>query len=181
MNIRQTNLDGVLVLEPKKFHDSRGYFLELFRESNFQELGVSESWVQDNCSYSKKAVLRGLHFQNPQPQGKLVQAMAGSIFDVAVDLREGSKTFGSWFGEELNEENRHQLWIPEGFAHGFVVLSDSALVTYKVTAYYHAAGDAGIAWNDPDIDIRWPITDCVLSEKDQGLPFLRDLDPSKLF
>jgi dTDP-4-dehydrorhamnose 3,5-epimerase len=174
MSITETPLPGVLLVEPKKFHDHRGYFFEVFRESTFKEIDATLEWKQDNCSFSHKGVLRGLHYQWPKPQGKLVQALTGTIWDVAVDIRIGSPTFGQWHAEELNEENRRQLWIPPGFAHGFVVLSDSALVSYKCTDYFDAPSDGGIKWDDPDIGIDWPLRDVVVSTKDENLPRLAE-------
>lgn len=179
MNITETSLPGVLLLEPKQFHDHRGSFFELFRESTFQAIDSSLVWKQDNCSLSRKNVLRGLHFQWPNPQGKLVQALTGEIWDVAVDIRQGSPHYGRWHAEILNDQNRRQLWVPPGFAHGFVVLSDEALVSYKCTAYYDGTADAGIHYLDPDIGIEWPIEDVVLSEKDAKLPLLKELDVAR--
>ena len=175
MSVSATSLPGVLLIEPKQFHDSRGYFFEMFRESAYASAGMEGPWVQDNCSLSNHGVLRGLHFQWPNPQGKLVQALTGVIWDAAVDIREGSSSYGKWHGEILNETNRRQLWIPGGFAHGFVVLSESALVQYKCTAYYDGAADAGIRWDDPALGIEWPLRDVTVSDKDAGLPLLNDL------
>ena len=175
MNVIETPIPGVVVLEPRLFHDTRGYFFEMFRENALAEVGLPGPWVQDNCSFSRRGVLRGLHFQWPNPQGKLVQAVNGEIWDVAVDIRVGSATYGKWHGEVLSEANRRQLWVPEGFAHGFVVLSESALVTYKVSAYFDAACDAGVKWDDPGLAIDWPLRDVVVSEKDAGLPRLEQL------
>ena len=176
MIVHATPIPGVLVFEPKLWHDHRGYFLELFRENAYAEHGLRGPWVQDNASHSPKGVLRGLHFQWPNPQGKLVQALTGEIWDVAVDIRAGSSTYGQWYGETLTEENRKQLWIPEGFAHGFVVLSETALVSYKVTSYFDAKADSGIHWHDPELAIAWPTCDVTVSDKDKGLPLLSELD-----
>jgi dTDP-4-dehydrorhamnose 3,5-epimerase len=170
-----TSLDGVLVLEPKVFGDSRGFFFESFNARRFEELtGVRTAFVQDNHSRSSKGVLRGLHYQIRQPQGKLVRVVAGEVFDVAVDLRRSSPTFGQWYGHRLSAENKSQLWIPAGFAHGFVVLSDTADFLYKTTDYRAPEHERCIAWNDPDIAIDWPLegTTPQVSAKDAlGLAF----------
>lgn len=174
MQAHSTTLPGVLVIEPNVFGDDRGFFMETYHAAKFSELGIPESFVQDNHSRSARGVLRGLHFQEPRPQGKLVRAVTGTIFDVAVDIRRGSPTFGQWFGIELNETNKLQLWVPAGFAHGFCVVSDTADVVYKCTALYEPANDKGIRWNDPRIGIRWPIADPLLSGKDAVAPLLSD-------
>ena len=155
-NFIQTEIEGVIIVEPKVFGDSRGYFMETYEERKFAEGGITASFVQDNQSKSTKGVLRGLHFQKMHPQGKLVRALRGSVFDVAVDLRKGSSTFGQWYGVELTEENHKQFYISEGFAHGFLVLSDYAEFCYKCTDFYHPEDEGGLAWNDPAIGIRWP-------------------------
>ena len=154
MNVTQTSLSGVLILEPKVFGDSRGYFLETWNRKRYESLNIPP-FVQDNTSFSPRGVLRGLHYQVPM-QGKLVQVLSGAVFDVAVDLRTNSSTFGKWVGVELSSENHRQLWIPTGFAHGFYVLQD-AVFSYKCTDYYASEGEVCIAWNDPDLDIEWPI------------------------
>jgi dTDP-4-dehydrorhamnose 3,5-epimerase len=172
VKVTRTRLDDVLLLEPRVFGDPRGFFLESYNQRIFQEAtGLVIDFVQDNHSRSGRGVLRGLHFQDPVPQGKLVRAVRGSVFDVAVDVRRGSPQFGQWVGYELSEENHRQLWIPAGFAHGFVVLSESADFLYKTTDYYAPAHEHCIAWNDPDIGIVWPLSDPPkLSAKDaQGL------------
>ncbi len=174
MNVRTTPLPGVLIIEPKVFGDARGFFLETFQARRYAEAGIDLPFVQDNLSRSVKGTLRGLHFQQPQPQGKLVYVLAGAVFDVCVDIRSGSPTFGRWFGLELSADNHLQLWIPPGFAHGFCVLSDSADFAYKCTALYAPEFDRGIAWNDPDIGIRWPIENPLLSKKDAAAPRLKD-------
>jgi dTDP-4-dehydrorhamnose 3,5-epimerase len=170
-----TPLDGVLVLEPKVFGDARGFFFESFNARNFETAtGVHATFVQDNHSRSAKGVLRGLHYQIRQPQGKLVRVVAGEVFDVAVDIRKSSPTFGKWYGHRLSAENKCQLWIPAGFAHGFLVLSDSADFLYKTTDYWAPEFERCIAWNDPDLAIDWPLADMVplVSAKDaQGVPF----------
>ena len=167
----------VVLIEPKVFGDSRGFFLESFKQELFnQATGTKHDFIQDNHSRSSKGVLRGLHYQlNPHAQGKLVRVITGAVFDVAVDIRRSSPTFGRWVGAELTAENHHQLWIPPGFAHGFVVLSDTADFVYKTTAYYAPETDRGILWNDPDIGIEWPQLDIPfsLSDKDQKQPVFK--------
>src|SRR5690349_6054076 len=166
MNVRQTPLPGVVVLEPKVFRDDRGFFTETFNTRALEGSGIPERFVQDNHSRSTRGVLRGLHYQLKSPQGKLVRAARGKIFDVAVDIRTGSPHFGQSFGIELNDENLFALWVPPGFAHGFAVLSDVADVTYKCTTLYDASDDRGLPWNDPEFGIEWPISDPILSAKD---------------
>ena len=175
MKITQTELPGVLILEPEVFFDSRGYFLETYNQERYAAAGLKLKFVQDNMSYSSRGVLRGLHFQNPHAQGKLVQVLAGEVWDVAVDTRSGSQTYGRWTAITLSGENKRQFYIPPGFAHGFCVLSDTALFTYKCTDFYHPECDGGVRWNDPDIGIAWPVANPILSEKDKQLPLLRDL------
>jgi dTDP-4-dehydrorhamnose 3,5-epimerase len=175
MNVIETVLPGVLIIEPKVFGDARGFFLETFHKQRYEDAGIpgnSLEFVQDNHSRSSKGVLRGLHFQLENPQGKLVSAGTGAVFDVAADVNPDSATFGQWVGVELSEENHRQLWIPPGYAHGFCVLSDIADFQYKCTALYHPQSDAGVAWDDPDLAIDWPIESPLLSEKDLGLPKL---------
>lgn len=174
MIINETTLPGVFLIEPKKFGDKRGFFLETFRSNIFKEAGIPTQFVQDNHSRSSKGVLRGLHYQLIQPQGKLVRVACGSVYDVAVDVRQGSPTFGQWFAAELNEDNMKMIYVPPGFAHGFVVLSDTADFIYKCTDFYHPESEQGIAWDDPDIGIEWPIKDVVLSDKDRNNPKLKD-------
>lgn len=149
-------IEGLCIIEPAVHGDSRGYFMETYNQRDMEEAGLRMHFVQDNQSMSTKGVLRGLHFQKQFPQGKLVRVIKGRVFDVAVDVRNGSKTYGKWFGVELTEENKKQFYIPEGFAHGFLVLSDTAEFCYKVTDFYHPNDEGGIAWNDPDIGIEWP-------------------------
>jgi len=175
MNIIPTSLKGLLIMEPNVFEDKRGYFLEMHHQERFQSAGLDANFVQDNLSFSKKGTLRGLHFQINHPQAKLVQAVTGEIFDVAVDIRSESPTFGKWSSALLSEENKRQLFIPEGFAHGFCVLSESAHVAYKCSDYYSHEDEGGILWSDPAIDIDWPVENPTLSEKDQQYPFLTDL------
>ena len=170
MNIIDTNLQGLKVLEPRVFEDGRGVFFESFNNRVFANaLEINCQFVQDNHSISKKGVLRGLHYQLNYPQGKLVRVIRGKIFDVAVDIRKDSETFGKWFGIELSAENKKQIWIPEGFAHGFLALTDGAEVLYKTTDHYHPGDEYSIIWNDTDIGIEWPDIDMspVLSDKDR--------------
>jgi dTDP-4-dehydrorhamnose 3,5-epimerase len=181
MNVRETPFEGVLLLEPKVWNDPRGFFVELWHAERYARSGVAPRFVQDNLSFSRKGVLRGLHFQNPSPQGKLVFPLEGAIYDVVVDVRRGSRTFGRWFGATLSSESKQQIWVPEGFAHGFVVLSETALVVYKCTDSYNAQAEWGVAWNDPDLAIAWPVADPILSEKDRVYPRLRDLPAKALF
>lgn len=173
-----TAIPDVLVIEPTVFGDERGFFYESYNHKLFQEkTGLTLEFVQDNHSKSKKNVLRGLHYQIIQPQGKLVRAGAGELFDVAVDIRQSSPTFGQWVGYFLSAENKRQLWIPPGFAHGFVVVSDYAELLYKTTNYYCPEGDRCILWNDPEIGIEWPLSgDPILSAKDQAGKLLKDAD-----
>jgi len=174
MNIESTPLPGVLLIKPDVFGDARGFFLEAWNLRRYREAGLDRDFVQDNVSLSRKGILRGLHFQNPNPQGKLVQVLQGEVFDVAVDIRAGSPTFGRWFGALLSEENHHQLYVPEGFAHGFCVLSDTALFSYKCTDFYNPHAEYSLRWDDPDLGIVWPIDHPVLSAKDQAARYLKD-------
>lgn len=169
MNIISTSIEDVLILEPRLHGDHRGYFMETWRKSELESLGVKEEFVQDNQSKSLQKTLRGLHYQLNYPQGKLVRVLSGEIFDVAVDLRKNSKSFGHWVGVVLSGENHKQLWVPEGFAHGFYVLSESAEIAYKCTEYYHAEDDHSLLWNDQELAIQWPLLDDqpLLSEKDK--------------
>jgi dTDP-4-dehydrorhamnose 3,5-epimerase len=166
LKISETTLPGVLVLEPKVFADDRGWFMETFNEGVFREHGLPDSFAQDNHSSSKRGVVRGLHYQLEQPQGKLVRCTRGAILDVAVDIRRGSPTFGQWTAVELTEENRKMLWIPPRFAHGFSVLGEQADVVYKCTTPWHQASDRSILWNDPEIGIDWRVANASLSPKD---------------
>lgn len=170
-------IPDVILVKPKAFQDRRGFFMETYKRSDFLDSGISEVFVQDNYSHSTGGVLRGLHYQRPpKSQGKLVMALNGEIFDVAVDIREGSPTYAQWVGVTLSEEEPRMLYIPPGFAHGFCVLSDAADVIYKVTAEYAPELDAGILWSDPDIGIEWPISEPILSSKDAQLPLLRETE-----
>jgi dTDP-4-dehydrorhamnose 3,5-epimerase len=177
MKVIETPLPGVLLLEPKTFGDARGFFLESWNRRTFADLGIDLDFVQDNHSRSSQGVLRGLHYQLNDPQGKLVRVVNGAVFDVAVDLRRSSPHFGQWVGYELSADNRHMMWIPPGFGHGFMVLSESADFLYKTTAYYAPQWDRGIRWDDPQIAVKWPLDGTpTLSDKDQGLPFLGDAE-----
>ena len=177
MNVVATSLPEVLLLEPKVFGDARGFFLESWNRKTFSALGLDADFVQDNHSRSARGVLRGLHYQLTDPQGNLVRVVSGSVFDVAVDLRRASPNFGRWVGYELSAENQRMLWIPPGFGHGFLVLSESADFLYKTTAYYAPEWDRGVRWNDPDIGIEWPWSGTpTLSAKDQVLPSLKDAE-----
>ncbi len=180
MNIIETRLTGVLLIEPKVFGDSRGFFLETFAEARYERAGIRGPFVQDNMSKSARGILRGLHLQNPQMQGKLVWVVQGSVLDVAVDVRVGSPTFGQSVAEELSEENKRQLWIPPGFAHGFCVTSENAVFVYKCTDYYAPEKEVGVAWDDPDLGIPWPIREPMISAKDRAHPRLKDIDPARL-
>ena len=182
MNVIQTQLPGVLIFEPKVFGDARGFFVETFRDSLREDYGIP-AFVQDNQSRSARGVLRGLHYQLVQPQGKLVRVAAGRVFDVAVDVRRDSPTFGQWAGVILDDASHRQFYVPPNFAHGFVVLSETADFVYKCTDYYHAPSEAGIAWNDPEIGIEWPseiLGIVALSDKDASLPRLTDQSADRL-
>lgn len=177
MNVVKTSLNDCVIIEPKVFGDERGFFLEIFHTSRYADLaGISLPFVQDNHSRSSKDVLRGLHFQKTKPQGKLVRVVRGEVYDVAVDIRKDSSTFGHWEGVILSEENKKQFWVPPGFAHGFVVLSDVADFEYKCTDYYDPLDEGGILWNDPDLGICWPVENPILSDKDESANKLVDLD-----
>lgn len=169
----ETGIEGLILIDVKKFGDERGYFKELYRRSDFIELGIPGEFVQENESYSKKNILRGLHFQTKHPQGKLVRVAVGSVYDVGVDLRKGSATYGKWYGTELSAENGRMLYLPEGFAHGFLVLSEDALFTYKCTDYYHPEFEAGYRYDDPTLGVLWPLepgVEPLVSSKDAELP-----------
>ena len=176
MQIKATPLDGMLIIEPRIFEDERGYFLETHHHQRFKSVGIDSVFIQDNLSFSKRNVLRGLHFQKTRSQAKLIQVISGGIFDVGVDLRPHSPTFGKWFGVVLSEENRRHLFVPEGFAHGYCVLSHSAHVAYKCSDYYDPEDEVGLLWSDPDIGIDWPVKDPILSAKDRRLGYLKDLE-----
>jgi dTDP-4-dehydrorhamnose 3,5-epimerase len=180
MQVRTTPLEGVLIIEPDIFTDERGAFVEVWSEARYRAAGIPCSFVQDNVSWSAGGVLRGLHLQHPRSQGKLVQVVEGEVFDVAVDVRPDSPDFGRWVGSPLSAATRRQLWIPHGFAHGFCVLSDRAVVLYKCTDYYDRASELGIIWNDPEIGIEWPVASPTLSAKDAALPRLADIVEQRL-
>jgi dTDP-4-dehydrorhamnose 3,5-epimerase len=175
MKVIETKIPGVLIIEPKVFGDSRGFFLESFNAARYAEYGIETNFVQDNHSRSSKGVLRGLHFQKQYPQGKLVSVTSGVVFDVAVDIRQDSSTFGQWVGIILSADEHKQFYIPPGLAHGFCVLSETADFQYKCTDYYHPEDEGSIRWNDSDIAIEWNISDPRLSEKDAKAPFLKDI------
>jgi len=181
MKISQGTLEGLLILEPQVFEDSRGFFLETYHHNRFSQAGIDQVFVQDNLSASVRGTLRGLHFQVNYPQAKLVQVITGEIFDVAVDIRPGSATFGQWSGVCLSETNKRQLLIPAGFAHGFCVISETAHVSYKCSDYYHPEDESGILWSDPALGITWPVDDPIITEKDKNFPLLSDLPPEGLF
>jgi dTDP-4-dehydrorhamnose 3,5-epimerase len=180
VNVIETKLPGVLILEPKAFGDARGFFMETWRQERYEAAGIKEKFVQDNLSFSSKGVLRGLHYQHPHSQGKLVSVVQGEVFDVAADIRQDSPTLGQWVGVSLSGQNHRQFWIPAGFAHGFCVVSDTAYFTYKCTDVYTPSAEGGIAWNDPDIGIEWPLTDVQLSDKDQVYARLKDIPAERL-
>lgn len=178
IKVTRCGIEGLAVIEPAVHFDERGYFMETYNQRDMLEAGLTMTFVQDNQSMSAGGVLRGLHYQIRHPQGKLVRVAAGAVFDVAVDLRPGSPSYGSWHGELLSSENKKQLYIPEGFAHGFYVLSATAEFVYKCSDFYRPGDEGGLRWNDPDIGIAWPIaegTAPILSEKDRMNPFLREL------
>ena len=179
MNVIKTDIEGVLILEPKVFYDARGYFFESYNERDFNALVGNVNFIQDNESRSQYGVLRGLHFQKGEhSQAKLVRVVRGTVYDVAVDLRKSSPTFGKYVGVELSEENHRQFFIPRGFAHGFVVLSDEAEFAYKCTDFYHPGDEGGLAWNDETIGVKWPITpdmQLIISEKDQKWPGFKEI------
>lgn len=177
ITVTPCDIEGLYVIEPTVFKDERGYFVETYNQNDMKEAGLDMVFVQDNQSMSTRGVLRGLHFQKQFPQGKLVRVVRGKVFDVAVDLRSDSKTYGKWFGVELSAENMKQFYIPEGFAHGFLVLSDEAEFCYKYTDFYHPGDEGGLAWNDPEIGVEWPLeegVDLIISEKDQKWKGLKD-------
>ena len=177
ITVTPCDIEGLYVIEPTVFKDERGYFVETYNQNDMKEAGLDMVFVQDNQSMSTRGVLRGLHFQKQFPQGKLVRVVRGKVFDVAVELRSDSKTYGKWFGVELSAENMKQFYIPEGFAHGFLVLSDEAEFCYKCTDFYHPGDEGGLAWNDPEIGVEWPLeegVDLIISEKDQKWKGLKD-------
>jgi dTDP-4-dehydrorhamnose 3,5-epimerase len=180
MEIHSTKFNEVVVISPRVFRDPRGYFFETFQAERYKEIGIACDFVQDNLSYSKKHALRGMHYQHPHGQAKLISVVRGEVLDVVVDVRKGSPTFGQWESVVLSAENHRQLFVPQGFAHGFCVLSEDVLFTYKCSDYYAPDAEHGIDWDDPDIGIKWPIEKPLLSEKDAGYPRLRDVDEKDL-
>ncbi|CAN5182479.1 dTDP-4-dehydrorhamnose 3,5-epimerase [soil metagenome] len=181
MRVIETRLSGVLILEPRVFADERGFFAETWREDRYAGLGIGASFVQDNLSFSKRGVLRGLHYQQPTPQAKLITMLQGEIYDVAVDLRLGSPTFGEWVGVDLSAESIRQLYVPVGFAHGFVVTSETALVSYNCTNPYAPEHEGSLRLDDPEVGIDWPVRDPLLSAKDAAAPLLREIPEERLF
>jgi dTDP-4-dehydrorhamnose 3,5-epimerase len=180
MNVIPTDLPGVVIIEPQVFGDARGFFMETYNSPRYDAAGLPGVFVQDNVSKSRRGVLRGLHYQLPNPQGKLLTVLQGEIFDVAVDIRRGSPDFGRWVGVTLSDENRRQFYVPPGFAHGFCVTSETALVMYKCTEVYRPQNDRGVRWDDPRIGIAWPLTDATVSDKDGRAPLLADVPPEHL-
>jgi dTDP-4-dehydrorhamnose 3,5-epimerase len=180
MKVIETALPGALILEPQVFGDARGFFYESYNKAKYQQAGITADFIQSNVSRSARGVLRGLHYQWPNPQGKLVSVLEGEVYDVAVDIRRGSPTFGQSAGVMLTADNHRHFWVPEGFAHGFCVLSEFATFTYQCTALYDAKADAGIRWNDADLGIDWPVSAPLLSDKDGTTPFLKDVAPERL-
>lgn len=180
MKITNTSLDDILIVEPEAYTDSRGFFMELFHQARYTQSGLPQHFIQDNLSFSVQNTLRGLHYQIHKAQAKLVQAITGEIFDVAVDIRAGSPSFGKWTGTILSAENKRQMFIPEGFAHGFCVVSETAHVLYKCSDYYTPEDEGGIFWADPGIGIDWPVKHPILSEKDNRFQYLSDILPEKL-
>lgn len=180
MKLIKTSLPGVLSLEPQVFGDARGFFYESYNKAAFEDAGIAATFIQSNVSRSARGVLRGLHYQWPNAQGKLISVLEGEVYDVAVDVRHGSPSFGHHVAAMLTATNHRHLWIPEGFAHGFCVVSDFATFTYQCTALYDRAGDAGIRWNDAALAIDWPISEPLLSDKDRATPFLHDVAPEQL-
>ena len=180
MKVLKTKLDGVLIIEPQVFEDERGFFLETYHQNQYREIGIKTYFVQDNLSFSKRGTLRGLHFQYPKTQTKLVQVLQGEIFDVTVDIRVQSPSFGRWIGEYLSDANKKQIFIPKGFAHGFCVVSETALFHYKCSDFYASECEGGINWKDPSLAIDWPIDNPIVSKKDMDLPFLSEISTDNL-
>lgn len=175
-----TTLPGVWILEPTVYEDPRGYFMETYHRARYQDMGIGPNFVQDNLSFSVQGTLRGLHYQHPRGQAKLVQVIEGAVYDVAVDIRRGSPSFGRWVAVELSAENRRQVFIPQGFAHGFCVRTGQAVVTYKCSDFYDPACERGILWSDPRLAIPWPVQDPILSDKDRRYPCLAEVPPTHL-
>lgn len=181
MNVIPCEIQGLLVIEPKVFGDARGFFVETWNEQRYEKAGIQQKFVQDNISFSRRGILRGLHFQNPRPQGKLLQVLQGEVFDVAVDVRRSSASFGRWHGLVLSSENKKQFYVPPGFAHGFAVMSETALFHYKCTDFYSPADEMTLRWDDPAIGIQWPISNPQLSDKDARALPLAELPANRLF
>lgn len=181
MNVITCDIPGLVIIEPKVFGDARGYFMESWNQQRYRDAGLDWNFVQDNISFSRRGILRGLHFQNPKGQGKLVYALQGEVFDVAVDLRKSSPTFGRWHGLALSAENKRQFFVPAGFAHGFAVLSEVALFVYKCTELYTPQNEMSLLWNDPEVGVKWPLEAPQLSEKDARGVRLRDIPRERLF
>jgi len=181
MDIIPASIEDVLIIKPRVFRDQRGFFMETYQQDRYRDIGINKNFVQDNLSFSVKGTLRGLHFQIKHPQAKLVQVISGEIFDVAVDIRPGSPTYGKWTGIYLSEQTLTQVFVPEGFAHGFCVLSETAHFLYKCSDFYAPDDEGGILWSDPDIAIDWPIKDPVVSDKDRRHPCLSFMLPGQLF
>ena len=180
ITVEETKLPGVLIIEPTVYGDDRGYFMELFHSTKYRNAGITAPFVQDNLSVSKRDCLRGLHYQFPNAQGKLVWVVQGTVYDVVVDIRQGSPTFGQWIGTEISSANKKQLWVPPGLAHGFCVTSENAAFVYKCTDFYRPQSEHAIRWNDPALDIQWPIESPTVSEKDRNGQLLHEIDASKL-
>jgi dTDP-4-dehydrorhamnose 3,5-epimerase len=180
LKVTETELAGVLIIEPDVYQDARGFFLETYHQNRYRDLGIQAEFVQDNMSLSKKGTLRGLHFQHPHAQAKLVQVAKGTVFDVVVDIRRGSPTFGKWTAKYLSDDKSRQIFVPEGFAHGFCVMSEYAVFIYKCSEFYARECEGGILWSDPGLDIRWPVENPLVSEKDMQLPRLKDLATDRL-
>lgn len=180
MNVIKTKLPGVVIIEPQVFGDARGFFLETWNRSRYEAAGIPATFVQDNVSFSRHGILRGLHYQNPHPQGKLVSVLQGEVFDVAVDVRPDSPTFGQWVSVELTAENKRQMFVPVGYAHGFCVTSETALFAYKCTDVYTPEAEGCVLWNDPDLGITWPVENPTLSARDGQAPRLREIPRERL-
>lgn len=180
MTVRDAALPGIKIIEPDVYGDARGYFFEMWNAARYRDAGIETPFVQDNLSRSERGVLRGLHFQNPNPQAKLITVLTGSVYDVLVDVRSGSDTFGAWTSVTLSGDAKRQLFVPEGFAHGFLVTSETALFHYKCSAHYDPASEVAIRWDDPTLGIDWPVDDPTLSDKDRAAPVLQDLPAATL-
>ena len=180
MKIKETELDGVVIIEPDVFKDQRGYFMETYQRESYADAGIVTDFIQDNLSFSRKGTLRGLHYQHPHDQAKLVQVILGEVFDVVVDIRRESPTLGKWIGQYLSDENKRQIFVPEGFAHGFCVLSDTALFYYKCSDFYAPDCEGGILWSDPDVGIDWHLEFPIVSEKDSKFSCLNDIPEDRL-